>query len=348
MPAKKAPRKKRYQKKEVKLPFSRFIPKNNPIILAPTHVDIIDSNFDDENALFLERLRIALSNSNEVTISFKETKSLKATALLVIYSFVDTSKKGKKINVVYSDKSEVVNRNIKSSGDFKSSEDRLTMLDDKLSPVIQGNNSIVIALSRKIHANLVELYLDKDDDDFTNRSRELGVAIMETLDNVGRHAYPEEPHECKHWWFCCDMIDDKLFMAIYDKGVGIPYSIKNSEIDFMKIIESYYMVTGDDLSKLPPTLTADTRRFASSYSDEALIRAAMSENLSKTTKDKHGKGSGSIKALIKNEKDSFLFISSGRGLYYYSKHNEEYEAGDIEEVHSLHNSIDGTLIQWSL
>jgi hypothetical protein len=147
----------------------------------------------------------------------------------------------------------------------------------------------------------------------------------------------------KEWWFCCDIIDGTLFMAIYDKGVGIPYRIKNSDIDFVTLMNSYLDITGRDLSKLPPTVTAIKSDFSKAYDDEVLIGAAMSDNLSTTTKKKHGKGSGRMKALIKEEKNSFMIIGSGKGMYTYSKYEKKPET-----VIPLINPIQGTLIQWSL
>ncbi|EGR1502487.1 hypothetical protein ACV8VM_001886 [Vibrio parahaemolyticus] len=317
--------------------------KSNETVFAPVHVEHFKTGFDEKNLTFLRQLQSALTRFDEITISFKYTERLKAPAVLVVYSIIDTYGKGKKIDTILSDRSEEVNESIRSSGAFKTAEERLKMLDENQLPVIQGNNAIVNKLSRTIIKTLVDLYLDKESENFSSRKSEIGTAIIETLDNVGRHAYPDKDHHEKLWWFCCDIIDDTLFMAIYDNGVGIPHSIRNSKIDFTKLMESYYSLTGKDITKLEPTVTANKAEFRDTYSDPVLIGAAMSEDLSKTTKDKHGKGSGSMKALIKEEEGSFLIIGSGKGMYTYSKCNREHE-----RVIPLRNSITGTLIQWSL
>ncbi|EPA8368740.1 hypothetical protein ACQ676_004298 [Vibrio fluvialis] len=341
---KKKPRIPRRSKQKSAFPLPFHI---TSYVSAPVEVKHFMFGFDRSNLMFLENLKLALSRFEEITISFRHTRELEATALLVIYSIVDTLGKDKKINVVLSEISESVNSGIETSGSFKSPEHRLGLLDDRMLPVIQGNNAIVNKLSRQIINTLVHLYLDEEKSDFSNRKAEIGIAIMETLDNVGRHAYPEkEQHNEKLWWFCCDIIDDTLFMAIYDQGVGIPHSIKNSQIEFTRLIDNYFAVTGKDINKLPAEAEALTEDYKKTFSDEILIAAAMSEELSKTTKEKHGKGSGSIKALIKEDERSFLVICSQKGMYYYSKSNDENQ--DDETVKPLEHSIQGTLIQWSL
>ncbi|OEF17028.1 hypothetical protein [Aliivibrio logei] len=344
----KKPRKKKYSPKQQKENRTLFV--SAPLIIAPKYVDYLSTRFDSSNLKFLNELKQALSARDTIYLSFRGTKSLKATALLVIYSIIDTYGKNKTINIIWSDISKVVNASIKTSGSFKSVEHRQNILNEKKGlPVIQGNNAEVIQLQKKIIDTLIELYLDKEDPNFVDRRFEIGTAIQETLDNVGRHAYPNSEHSDKIWWFCCDIIEDKLFIVIYDSGIGIPNSILTSKIDYMKLIEQNYKNHEDLKNKFKnapePTVTAHLRE---TLSDEALIRAAMSSDLSTTTKDKHGKGSSRIKALIKNEKESFLLIFSKQGIYQYSLYNENDDEKGEEVLSRLQHTLDGTLIQWSL
>lgn len=330
--------------KKRKLKGLQLKPKNGSTIYAPVCVEHFRTGFDNLNLTFLKDIEDALIKHDEITLSFRYTENIKAPALLVIYSIIDTVGKGKKVNVIFSDRSEQVNENLKSSGLFQSAEHRLKMLDENKLPIIKGSNAVVIPLSRRIVKSIVELHLDEGEDEFADRKAEIGVAINETLENVGRHAYPKEyEHHMKEWWFCCNLIDGTLFMAIYDKGVGIPYRIKNSDIEFTMLMESYMAITGTDITKLSPTVTANKYDFTRTYADEVLIGAAMSDNLSTTTKKKHGKGSGRMKALIKEKESSFMIIGSGKGMYTYSKYDENQE-----KVIPLLNPIQGTLIQWSL
>lgn len=344
-PAKK--RTKKYKQQKPRQPM--LLPLPVPTITAPKYIDYLNTRFDLANQQFLEAIENALKTNDKIIISFRNTKILLATAALVIYSILDTHGKGKTISIILSSTSDSVNSCIKNCGGFQSPEKRMDTLNNKTGiPVILGNNAEVIALQKKIIDTVVELYLDKEAPNFTDRRFEIGIAIQETLDNVGRHAYPEMNHEDRLWWFCCDMIEDKLFIAIYDAGRGIPNAILQSDVDYAKLIEMYYEDVDSaktQLKDLPaPTVTAHLRE---TIADEALIRAAMSSELSTTKKDKHGKGSSRIKALIKNEKESFLLIFSCKGLYQYSLFKEDGD-DEPEITFALQSHLNGTLIQWSL
>ena len=350
MSDKKASRKKKYNaNKYVKKEYKTLL-TGTSYVIAPEHIDYLETRFDSVNEKFLDNLKYALKNFDSISLSFRYTKSLKVTPLLVIYSIIDTYGKNKKINVILSQISDMVNTAITSTGNFESAEHRFDILKRKEGlPVIQGNNAEVIQLQKKIIDTLVELYLDKTNEKFTDRRFEIGIAIQETLDNVGRHAYPNKEHHERLWWFWCGMIDGKLYIAIYDMGKGIPNTILNSSIDYMKLIEQNYKnydLMKNKLIDVPlPTVSAHIRE---TISDEVLIRSAMSSEISTTTKEKHGKGSSRIKALIKNEKESFLLIFSCKGLYQYSLYDETNNQNGGEIAISLSNSLCGTLIQWSL
>lgn len=342
--------KKKFDKTIYKNKIGNLLVKGNDLVIAPSQVDYRKTSFNSANSNFLRKLEFALIKYKKITLSFKYTKNLKATALLVIYSIIDTKGKGKEIKIILSEVSDIVNAIIINTGNFQPPEKRLEILEKKISlPIIQGNNKDVIKLQKKIITAVVELYLDKNDINFEDRKFDIGIAIQETLDNVGRHAYPDTDHIDRRWWFCCDMIDETLFIAIYDAGVGIPMTILNSNIDYMKLIELNYenhQSLQDKFKNSPkPTVTAHLKE---TLSHQSLIKAAMSNDLSTTTKDKHGKGSSRIKALIKNEKESFLLIFSCKGMYQYSLYNKDGNDKGKEIESPLDNHLKGTLIQWSL
>lgn len=167
-----------------------LLPLSSPTVYAPARVTLIKSRFNDDNYRFVTQLENALIKHDEITISFRRTKEVKATAMLVIYSLIDTYGKEKKVTIIPSESSKYVNDFISRTGDFKSPEHRLEMLEDKRLPIIQGNNAIVNALSRKIISTLDSLYLDSKSEDYESRKAEIGIAIVETLDNVGRPCVP--------------------------------------------------------------------------------------------------------------------------------------------------------------
>ena len=170
-----------------------------------------------------------------------------------------------------------------------------------------------------------------------------GDAVSETINNVGLHAYPNTPLEEKRWWLMCSTFGRKLYLAIYDCGVGIPKTVikkpwffpllKNSDPDqYRKLIEEMPHLDATGIEILVPKRIPDER----------LIYYSMQSDVTGTKQEKHGQGSKSIKALVNDTKDGLLWVFSNHGLYNFNV--EDQQPGEAK----LRMKFPGTLIQWNI
>ncbi|MBH0076129.1 hypothetical protein I6F48_11220 [Pseudoalteromonas sp. SWYJ118] len=327
------------------------------IINAPESLDLIQGSEILCHSFFDNLRESLLLDPACIYLSFKNTKVIKATAILVVYSIIDQAREinnaRTKISIIWSKKAQRVNKTIIETGVFLRSKEREKMIDSAPSlPIIMGDNSRASELSDRI----VDYILD--DDHYKGASaekeQEISSAIQETVENVGRHAYPDtENHEDKKWWFTCDRIGENLFIVIYDAGIGIPSSLSENNAVMLARVNQLYpseysgctkesIESDSKADKLKAIINIKFLRKA--LSDEQLIRAAMHVDITSTDLDQHGQGSKSIKGLITKNENSFLLMLSNYGFYRYSESEEDNE----NSVSHSEFKIPGTLIQWSL
>lgn len=141
--------------------------------------------------------------------------------------------------------------------------------------------------------------------------------VLEAMLNVINHAYSEDlaPKSGigKRWWQCSfyDPIKKCLVFIIYDKGIGIPETIK----------------------KVAPTYLSDAEK----------IEYIMPKGVSRyTNAPKRGKGSQNILELTDINSESTLLIYSGSGLYLVDGSKKPRMCIDLP------GSINGTLIEWQV
>ncbi len=154
-------------------------------------------------------------------------------------------------------------------------------------------------------------YLKKQ---YSNFSKELGVAINEAMLNINQHAYRYHPKgSVTRWWQYAYIKDDTLNFCIFDKGCGIPTSFK--KLNFYK-----------------------------NNLDQEIIVNAMKKNTSTMNiigTEGRGRGSANIiKPVSSVEKDKLLIISE-QGLYRY------FHDKDIE-TSRLPLRLNGTLLCWQI
>lgn len=360
---------KKHYKKSLKNNFlvKKFFISNImgiPCVNAPTEV-VFDDISNVETDTFLKELKDVLNkNPQKIYLSFKNTKLLNAMALLVIYSIIDRARISNcnDFDVIFirSKNTKQVNKTIINSGNFKLADTRekkgllINSYSKSALPVIMGSNARAPELSDLITSSILINYFPEDKS--PEKEHEIADAIQETIENVGRHAYPEvNEHDKKYWWLCCDRIGKNLFLVIYDCGLGIPDSLLSSEHNkvFLDRINALYPneyvscvegnASDNKIKKIVSTVKVNILR--RKLSDGQLIRAAMHNNFSSTAKCNHGQGSKSIKSLIKeNDKDSFLLMLSDHGFYRYRKDIVD----DHKNVKILSMKVPGTLIQWSI
>lgn len=329
----------------------------NEVIDLPVHVNLYSG--DNESCYdFFDDLRELLeTNPKFIYLSFRETEVLKAMPLLMIYSIIDQARESKggqfRIGIIWSKKSKRVNSIIRASGGFKRATLREEMMEGSESmPVIMGDNSRANDLSDTIVNYILDdkYYAEAS----AEKEQQISSAIQETVDNVGRHAYPNvKKHEDKKWWICCDRVGDNLFIVIYDAGIGIPSSLSENNAVLLTRVNLLYPEQSEEAvresieedsaaRKLKALLRVQLLR--KRLSDGQLIRAAMHVDITSTDLNKHGQGSKSIKGLITDDENSFLLMFSNYGFYKYNRRIEDNE-------NSVDNSayrIPGTLIQWSI
>ncbi|HGH6013610.1 TPA: hypothetical protein AB5H59_000598 [Vibrio mimicus] len=289
-------------------------------ISVPSHLDLYNEETRESTLEFLGLVeKFALER--RVALDCSHAESVSAAALLLLYATIDSLKSN--------DKSKLVRfQNLK--GKFKFAIERSglkgitlnkepSVVDEQTGPlpVIKGT-----ARGEEFEAVIDYVQHRIFENDMTPEEENIwAAAVMETVSNVKLHAY--EDASDKPWWIICSVIDDNLYLAICDRGVGIPNTIK--EQGWIRSI----------VDKSP----ALVKRLLSE-ADSDSIELSMMLGETSTKKDKHGLGSKSIQALVDENPDGALWVFSNRGVYYREDHSVELK--------DFSRSISGTLVQWNI
>jgi len=316
------------------------------ILSAPNHISIY--NYDDGSRdyeltiKFAHQLERRLGNGN-CLVDFSNTSRITTAALVVVFAAIDSARKEKsvKAEIGWSRKSRRVNEIIRSSGLHKliSGHSVNYALDS-------SRNMPIVSSHGSNHMDEIVDYIQKriyNDQMAPETEHAYGDAVSETINNVRLHAYPNTTSENKNWWITCDTFGKKLYLAIYDRGVGIPntvverpwlmHSVKQFHPEiFAKIKDEFPEIVASGF--FPYTLKK--------ISDERLIYLSMKGDVSGTKQDKHGQGSKSIMALVSETKGGKLWIFSNHGLYTFKQ-------GDAAPaLANLKVRFPGTLVQWNI
>lgn len=135
--------------------------------------------------------------------------------------------------------------------------------------------------------------------------------------NVGYHAYPRTEKEQCFWWIMAEIIDEKFYIVLCDRGVGIPSTLKTHGL---------------------PGLM---KEFLLGQDDAKMIKTAMKYTRSSRNRSGGGLGSRDIQALVL-EKQGKLTIISGRGFYSLEGESKAEKATEMKQ------DVRGTLIQWEI
>ncbi|MFA0085378.1 hypothetical protein [Vibrio sp. 10N.261.51.F12] len=335
-----------------------------PILPVPKYLDLSIDGFSDELLIFFTLFENLLTEHSHIYLSFKETKKVRLPMFLMIVSLQE--KYGAKVSIIWAESDhKSVNRSIIEAGAFDSASlRRSTLLDssDSRIPVISGSNAEFVDFPDVLVDAIRDKYYDGNIP--IKVEEKISQAITETLENVGRHAYPEEDKAInKKWWLICSVgqsdyhSDDKyMYLAIYDAGRGIPSSFPDSPV-FQNRVRKHYpkeydsLIHGDVTGKskrnaivgLARTMKSYVTPFRDMIGDSGLIYASMMQDLTRLDDEDHGQGSKSIKDVITNDTDSKLLVFSNKGCYQYNKgHSEEHSR--VEHSHEL----PGTMLQWSI
>ena len=153
--------------------------------------------------------------------------------------------------------------------------------------------------------------------------------LSEAITNAGQHAYREVEDKNRRFWWLSASFDDhsqELRVAFYDKGHGIPKTLKSHE------------------------LFASIREFFTEWSDAKKIQAAMELGRTSSGKAERGKGLQNLIEFAKAHPKGLLSITSLRGTYSELHRRGPGPVPSKPEISmkSHTNSIGGTLIEWSV
>lgn len=278
----------------------------------------------------------------KVVVNFEDTESINAAALLLLYATVhsiqQTSKFDSKVRL---SKSLIVNKLIRASNLKRLIERRELIVPCsriKRLPVVTSNDAKYIDdIIDYIKVRIYDNGLDANDESV------LSDAIIESIENVLLHAYPKGGSKLhKQWWLLCDVIDDQLFLAIHDRGVSIPNTVKHREW-FERAFQDEYPEIYDEIknSLTPSQKFLEYLNIKPNIKDKHLINVSMTGDYSSIKTEGRGQGSKSIKYLVNENESGKLWIFSRLGLFVY---NSEEDSRLID----LPIKIPGTLIQWNI
>lgn len=159
--------------------------------------------------------------------------------------------------------------------------------------------------------------------------RELYEALLEAMNNVTAHAYPQDgwskrlPVLPGQWWAAGhrDSMRREIGVLIYDQGVGIPETLPKSRHGYL-------------LAKIRAGLKLGN-------SDAEHIRAAMEIGRTRMQGTHRGRGMASLSHAVSRATDGHLLILSGTGGYLHT-------SDGVEKIFPLPTSIGGTFIEWRI
>lgn len=278
----------------------------------------------------------------KVLLDFSQTTHLKVAAMLVLYAAVETSMcSNVSYKIISLSKSHDVNKMLKNSGFLKLCRNNVVVpyFDKEYMPVISSvgadlRDDIVDFIQEKIYKYKMSAMTESI----------YGAAVHEAINNVFYHAYPNLSANDKRWWVKCDLVGEQLFLAIYDKGVGIPTTVTQHNWYGTTLTRSYPELVKKIVNELNQDgIAINSMRLNRAFggvSDAVKIAVSMADDVTGTGKAQHGQGSKSIKALVNKNELGKLWIYSNSGLY-------KIEKGKAKVI-DLPASIEGTLIQWNI
>tara|TARA_B100001059_G_scaffold53555_1_gene47803 strand:+ start:50583 stop:51686 length:1104 start_codon:yes stop_codon:yes gene_type:complete len=336
--------------------YNRFISVSKAvlgykIIEAPVKICLYSAHGKDNSTfldtlIFFEKLSQA-QDEHKILISFEQTTRIEAAAIITLYALIEDLLQQTSIKIRFS--LSKMNPEVNSTLRVSYLQKLMTNKSDitynfktKLPlPVITGcSNQYVDSIVDYLIQSVYEGNMEPE------KEWTISVAIQEAVNNVGLHAYPADDSGKKKWWILCQVIDKQLYLAIYDKGVGIPMTIVQRGFFSSRFRSNYpnaysmyvKMLRSSGRAAALSSVVGGTKRL---LSDSEAINLSMIPDSTRTSKSKHGQGSKSIKRLVEENVDGKLWIFSNSGLYVKSQ-------GAEQDLVDLPMPISGTLVQWNI
>lgn len=341
------------KRRDIKYDVNKFYKdekfKGRRRIVAPKYLSVYDFE-DKKSSPYVETLRFLAKIEREFKkehcyVDFRGTAHLSAAAMVVLYAAIDLASKeagrDSDADILWSNSSERVNAVLKANNFHKLIRGHHISysLDSVRSmPVISSVGSdqmeeVIDFIQRRIYKEQMS----------PDTEHVYGDAVSETINNVRLHAYPDYEREDKKWWLVCTTIGKMLYLAIYDKGIGIPKtvvdrpwfwsSVKHTHPEEYALLEQQFPAIKEGVFGV---FTANN------ISDERLIFLSMQGDVTGTKTDKHGQGSKSIMALVNDTPGGQLWVFSNGGLYQFR------QADTKPGLYSLPKKFPGTLVQWNI
>lgn len=316
------------------------------IVLSPSRLDLYSPKCYEKCLKFIRECE-AVQDGEELVISFAYCKELKAAAQVVISAKIEMLLREKNINVTVrkSQKSSFVNAHLEKCGFFSLCEQKCTTNQ------FDGDNVLLMVSSQDKHEidRITDFVIEQAYGEHPSPEQEklIGAAIGEAHYNVILHAYKNLSTD-KRWWLRCSIIDDELYLIIYDNGIGFAQSLDEKNANFtdnnwVDILQNFINQLGikSDVSHL-----SNAEAFSYFQNKQSqLIYIAMTERQTGMEGELsvgHGRGSKSIKALVNEHSDGKLWVFSHYGKYVYSNEAKPPLLYDHKQ------SLNGTLIQWNI
>ncbi|HBO9738237.1 hypothetical protein [Pseudomonas aeruginosa] len=315
------------------------------VVVAPEELNFFGSGYD-EFWKFINSIRQACS-SGLVLLDFKPVRAVKVAALLVLYANIEQLQKlhgNSKIIKSTACCNLNIARKFQILGFWDLMRERRPNFKDAKVPgvpICTASSEDKEGGAEQTELRSVISYV-KDIFESSKEDEQGGLAfaaITESVGNVWQHGYAKEfeldlPAHLQNWWIVVRLIEDQLFIGVYDMGVGIPktLSIKSNVVGMMK--DAYRVVR--KFLKISPSFPARAFR------DAASIKAAVDYGKSRFNTSGRGKGLSEAKDFVEANPMGTLMIYSGSGWYQYQT------KGQREEARPLPFEFHGTLIQWNI
>lgn len=318
------------------------------VIRCPTVFDLYGKDDYIKGIAFLREIEQSRQN-DEIVISFYHCKELKAAAQVVLFATLETLLENStvKITVRPSKKNKFVNDLLEETGIFTLCEHR-----KHVNQLEKRELLMISSMDKQLIDEVTDFVIEQayGKEATPEQEKLIGAAISEAHYNVILHAYRGVNVSHKRWWLRCSILDDQLYLIIYDQGIGFSNTFdennaRHYEVNWVKALQEFINRLGiqEDVSHL-----SNQEAFAYFKKDKResqLIYIAMSDSetgMAKQFSERHGRGSRSIKALVGENENGKLWIFSNKGRYCYTDNKTKPELFDYEY------SIKGTLIQWNI
>jgi len=306
------------------------------LVSAPQILTFFDERYT-EFFVFIRAVE-ALAVDGRVLIDLSRVREVKAAALLVLYSSIEIAqiKSGDKQRVAFTySNCRPVAQSFKRFGLWRltgqlgfmpnaGDSAGLEVCTASREATRAGDNSQL----RRVIDYTQQMVLEGS----SNEEADLIAynAITESVSNVWQHAYDDDFFEggvdsrLAHWWIIVERIKDQFYIAVYDKGAGIPFTLQKKPW--------YRVALVNEQGNIQHDIAMDALR----------IKMAVEYGRSRFKVDNRGKGLSEAKDFVQLNPRGTMIIYSGYGDYTY------YADTRKDELRNLPSNFGGTLIQWNL